>query len=215
MFMGADGQYYWSTCASDSTFGGVDTTIIMSAAVVPADVTKIVRTHDYHPETYQNNPNTIIDANNDFWSRGFYASRDVVAARNVEAGQSSKVFRLNGQEVGIKAQTELTTIAAAATTDTAITIPANAMVLGVAVRVTTVIPTAATFTVTGATSGTTFNTGASVSTAAGTTNKGTANCPYNNAAAQAIRITPNVAPAANTGRVRVTIFYIEVTAPTS
>jgi hypothetical protein len=193
----------------------VNTTIVVSAGVVPADVTKIVRTHDYNPATYNNNPNTIIDAYNSFWSYSFNASQDVIAARNVEAGQSSKVTRLNGQEVSIKAATELTTIAAAATTDTTITIPANAMVLGVAVRVTTVIPTAATFTVTGATSGTAFQTGASVSTVANTTNKGTANCPYNNSAAQAIRITPNVAPAADTGRVRVTIFFIDITVPTS
>ena len=42
----------------------------------------------------------------------------------------------NGQAVGFEAVTEETTIAAAATTDTAIQIPANVIVLGVSVRVT-------------------------------------------------------------------------------
>ena len=121
----------------------------------------------------------------------------------------------NGQVLKVQSLTELTTIAAAATTDTTINIPANAIVLGVSVRVTTVIPTAATFTVTGATSGTAFQTGASVSTAATTTDAGTKNCPFLNATAQAIRITPNAQPADNTGRVRVTIHYLAITPPTS
>src|SRR3990167_4530933 len=121
----------------------------------------------------------------------------------------------NGQAVGFEAVTEETTIAAAATTDTAIQIPANVIVLGVSVRVTVVIPTAATFTVIGATTATAFQTGASVSTAADTTDAGTKACPYLNTAAQAIRITPNAQPVDNTGRVRVTIHYIKVTVPTS
>ncbi len=110
--------------------------------------------------------------------------------------------------------TELTTIAAGATTDTAIQIPANVVVLAVAVRVTVVIPTAATFTVTGTSSGTTFNT-AAVSTAANTTNKGNVAGAFYNATAQTIRITPNAIPAANTGRVRVVIIYADVSPPAS
>jgi len=121
----------------------------------------------------------------------------------------------SGQILGLKALAELTTIAAAATTDTAIQIPANAVVFAVSVRVTTVIPTAATFTVTGTTTGTAFQTGASVAVAAGTTDVGTKACPYLNTAAQTIRITPNAQPADNTGRVRVTIHYYDITAPTS
>ena len=120
----------------------------------------------------------------------------------------------NGQQVNVKTLTELTTIAAAATTDTAIQIPVNAVVFAVQVRVTTVIPTAATFTVTGTTSGTTFNT-AAVNVAVNTTDVGTAACPYKNGAAQTIRITPNLTPADNTGRVRVTIHYYDITAATS
>lgn len=119
-----------------------------------------------------------------------------------------------GQSLNIKILTEETTILAAATTDTAIQIPANAIVFGVSVRVTTVIPTAATFTVIGTTTSTIFNT-AAVLVAAGTTNIGTLNCPYNNVNAQTIRITPNAQPGAATGKVRVTIHFYDITAPTS
>jgi len=120
----------------------------------------------------------------------------------------------NGQILNVQTLTELTTIAAAPTTDTAIQIPAFALVLSVDVRVTVVIPTAATFTVTGVTTGA-FNTGTSVSTAANTTDKGTKAGAFYSATTQSIRITPNLTPAANTGRVRVTIRYIDVTAATS
>ena len=120
----------------------------------------------------------------------------------------------NGQRLNIKTLTELTTIAAAATTDTTIAIPLNAIVFYVSVRVTTVIPTAATFTVIGTTTATAFNR-AAVSSAVDSTDVGTLNCPYANGAAQTIRITPNATPAANTGRVRVTIGYYDVTVPTS
>lgn len=119
----------------------------------------------------------------------------------------------NGQAIGIRALTELTTIAAAATTTTAIQIPAGAIVLAVSVRVTVVIPTATTFTVTGNTSGT-FNT-AAVSTAANSTDQGTAAGAFYSATTQTIKITPNSTPGANTGRVRVTVFYLLSTPPTS
>jgi hypothetical protein len=118
----------------------------------------------------------------------------------------------NGQITGIYSLTELTTIAAAATTTTTIQIPAGAVVLGVSVRVTTVIPTAATFTVTAG--GKTFNT-TTISTAVNTTDKGTAAGPSYFASATAITITPNLTPASNTGRVRTTIHFYAVTAPTS
>ena len=51
--------------------------------------------------------------------------------------------------------------------------------------------------------------------AAGTTNVGTKAGAYYNASALAVRLTPDVQPADNSGRVRVTIHYIDVTAPTS
>jgi hypothetical protein len=120
----------------------------------------------------------------------------------------------SGDKIDILRLSEETTIAAAATTDTTIQIPANAILLAVQVRTTTVIPTAATYTVIGAGSATAFNT-AAVSTAAMSTDPGTKAGAYYNATAQAIRITPNATPADNTGRVRVTIRYILSTPPTS
>lgn len=119
----------------------------------------------------------------------------------------------NGQLLGIKLLTQLVTIAAAADTDTTIQIPQHALVLGVSARVTTVIPTATVFDlgVTGAT--TRYGTG--ISAAATTTHRGTNDAVRYYAAATAIKITPDVQPAANTGRVRVTIHFLDVTPPTS
>jgi hypothetical protein len=120
----------------------------------------------------------------------------------------------NGQSISIKTKTELTTIAAAASTDTTITMPAGSIVMGVSVRVTTAIPTAATFTVGDSGSAARFST-AAVGTAANSTDVGTKAGAYYNASALAVRITPNLTPASNTGRVRVSIHYIEVIPPTS
>jgi hypothetical protein len=121
----------------------------------------------------------------------------------------------NGQLASVKQLTEETTITANATVATTIQIPANSIVLGVAVRVTTVVPDAATFTVTGTSSTTAFQTGASVSTAATTTDAGTKSCPYLNTAAQTITYTFNTSPLTTTGRIRIVINYIEITPPTS
>lgn len=120
----------------------------------------------------------------------------------------------NGQSLNIKHLTELTTIAAAATTDTTIQMPANSIVLSVSVRVTVVIPTAATFTVGDSGSAARFST-TTISTAANTTDPGTKAGAYYNASALSVRITPNLTPASNTGRVRVTIAYLDATPPTS
>jgi len=120
----------------------------------------------------------------------------------------------NGQLLAFDSVTELVTIAAAATTDTGFNLPANAVVLGVSVRVTTAIPTATTFTVTGATSGTVFNTTA-VSVAADSTDPGTKAGAFFNSAAQHVRITPNATPAGSTGKVRITAHFYTITPPTS
>lgn len=120
----------------------------------------------------------------------------------------------NGQLATVQHLTELTTIAAAATTDTAIQLPANAVILGVSVRTTVVIPTAATYTVGDSGSAARFNT-AAVSAAANSTDPGTKAGAYYNASATAVRITPNATPGNNSGRVRVTIHYLSVTPPTS
>jgi hypothetical protein len=121
----------------------------------------------------------------------------------------------NGQSLNVRSLTELTTVAAAATTTTTIQMPANSIILSVSVRVTTVIPTATSFSVGDAGSATRFST-ANVAVAANTTDVGTKAAAYYNATAAGIVLTMNGGtPAANTGRVRVTIAYIDVTPPSS
>jgi len=119
----------------------------------------------------------------------------------------------NGQALSVLALTELTTIAAAATTDTTIQIPANAIAIGVSVRVTVIIPTAATFDV--GIAGATTRYGTALAVAANTTNPGTNDGLRFYAGATKIRFTPDVQPAAATGRVRTTIYYLTITPPTS
>ncbi len=126
--------------------------------------------------------------------------------------------RVNGQEVAHKTLTELTTIAAAATTDTTIQIPQYALVYSVSVRVTTVITAPTTdFTVgTAATADLFSGTGRTVSAAATTTDPCTAGGVIYFNAATAVRLTMNGGnPGDALGRVRVTINYIDVTPPTS
>lgn len=121
----------------------------------------------------------------------------------------------NGQSLNVKHLTELTTIAAAATTTTTIQMPAGSIVLSVSVRVTTLIPTATSFSVGDAGSATRFST-ANVSTAATSTDPGTKAGAYYNASATGIVLTMNGGtPADNSGRVRVTIAYLDCTVPTS
>jgi hypothetical protein len=93
--------------------------------------------------------------------------------------------------------------------------PAGAIVLAVNTRVTVAIPTAGTFTVGDSGSAARFNTGASVSVNLNTTDAGTKAGAYYNASALSVRITPNLTPGTNVGRVRVTITYILSTPPTS
>lgn len=119
----------------------------------------------------------------------------------------------NGQSLNIKHLTELTTIAAAATTDTVIQIPANCIVIGVSVRVVTVIPTAATFNY--GVAGFTARYGTGIAVAATTTYPGMDDGTRFYSTAISIRITPNLTPAAATGQVRVTIAYFDTTVPTS
>lgn len=142
------------------------------------------------------------------------AATDLIISR-AAAGSFSVSDGGNGKAICLPCElTELTTIAAAATTDTAIQMPANAIVLGVSVRVTVAIPTAATFTVGDSGSAARFST-AAVSVNVNSTDPGTKAGAYYNASALSIRITPNLTPGTNVGRVRVTIYYINVTPPSS
>lgn len=119
----------------------------------------------------------------------------------------------NGQFARWEQVTELVTIAASATTDSTIQIPANAIAYAASVRVTVVIPTATTFDI--GVAGATTRYGTGISTAATTTNQGTNDGTRFYGSATAIRFTPNATPSANTGRVRLTIHYLAVTPPTS
>lgn len=123
----------------------------------------------------------------------------------------------NGQKYVQGYKTELTPIAAAATTTTTITIPANAILKSVGMRVTVQPPGTATMVVTATTSGTVLQQGANMSTAINTTDVGTRayGTNYVGVAAQTITITPNAVPSDATGRVRFDIYYDEPTAPTS
>jgi hypothetical protein len=128
------------------------------------------------------------------------------------ATEAGKLFRMTHAGPIILTQTELTSIAPGGPyTDTTIQIPAGTVLYGVLVKVVAQIPPQAPpvqyFTVTGATSGTVFHTGANVPNVLNTTNYGSANCPYSNAIAQAIRLTPNVPPANPGGQVQVTIIH--------
>lgn len=130
------------------------------------------------------------------------------------AGNLSANGGANGQIFNVVSQTELVTINASASSATTFVIPQYAVILGVSVRTTVAIPTATSYTVTGTSSATAFNNDP-VSTAAGSTDAGTAAGAFTNPFNQTIRITPDVTPASNTGRVRVTCHYYVVSPPTS
>ncbi len=121
----------------------------------------------------------------------------------------------HGQSLAVQVLEELTTIAAAATSTTTIQIPAGAIVLAVATRVTVAIPTATSFTVGDGSTAAKFNTGSNIPVTVNSTDPGTKAGPVYYAAATSIVYTPSTTPGAATGRVRTSIFYILVTPPTS
>lgn len=184
-------------------------------------------------ETY-GDPQVTFDINGAVkWSIGadnsdsdaFKLSRDGAIGTNdalrVDSSNNARFYgnlgianATNGQACEIKTLTELLTIAAAATSTTTIQMPANSIILAVPVRVTTAVTCTSTFTVGDAGSATRFST-AAVSKAVNSTDKGTAAGAYYNATARGIVITPDTTPSDATGRVRVTIYYIECTPPTS
>jgi hypothetical protein len=124
------------------------------------------------------------------------------------------INQANGQVLAVKSLTEVTTIAASAYTDTTIQIPAGAIVLGVSVRVTAAVTCTSTFTVGVVGSTAAFST-AAVAKTLNATDAGTKAGAYYSATTQSVRITPDTTPSDNTGRVRVTIHHLAITAPTS
>lgn len=147
---------------------------------------------------------------------------NVLAQKNGDTDQFWRHYGTNSGYWERGVNSELLTIAAAATTDTTGNLlPADAIIESVAIRVTTVIPTAATFTVGDATTAARFATG--VSAAATTTAIGllhrhpdvaAAAGPVQTTAAK-VRITPNASPAAATGVVRIQVYFSRWVAPTT
>jgi hypothetical protein len=143
-----------------------------------------------------------------------------VVAFKATRDNATRIYTANGAYWEHGSVSELLTIAAAATTDTsADLLPADSIIEAVVVRVTTVIPTAATFTVGDATTAARFATGVTVAattTAVGLTHSDQtgAGGPKQVSAAK-VRITPNLTPGAATGVVRITVFYRRFVAPTS
>jgi hypothetical protein len=120
----------------------------------------------------------------------------------------------NGQALNVLTQTEVMTIAASASSNSASPIPGGAIILGISVRVTAAVTCTTNFTVGDAGSATRYSTGA-VSKALNSTDRGTKAGAYYNASNTAIVITPDTTPSDNTGRVRTTIHYIQIDPPTS
>jgi hypothetical protein len=123
-------------------------------------------------------------------------------------------YGVNGQSLGIKSDTEVTTITTAATTNTTIMFPKNCLHLGASVLVIASIPTAATFSVGTTENSTRYGTGITASSGSSNAQAGTTN-PIILTSTAPIVFTPNVASSAATGKVRTTIYYIQFTAPNS
>lgn len=120
----------------------------------------------------------------------------------------------NTQILNFKIATTLLTIAAATVTSTwSGGIPANSIVIGISSRVTVVVPTATVYDVGIGGATTRYTTDAS--TAATTTSPGTDDGLRAYTAATDVVVTTDVNPAANTGRIRLTVHYIDITPPTS
>lgn len=140
---------------------------------------------------------------------------NTLALRNANANQTMRFGTMNAAYSQISAVSELHTLAAAATSDTTITIPANSLVVGVTLRVTTTITGCTTLDV--GVAGATTRYGTGIALTSGTTNvsPGTTN-PTIYSAATAIRFTAVGGGASFTaGVIRVTVHYISLSAPTS
>lgn len=120
----------------------------------------------------------------------------------------------NGQKFRVFALEQLMTIDAAAFTDSGISFPANGIAIAASTKVTVDIPTAATYTV-GINGATTRYAGPQLATAVTAGYPGTDDGLRPYASTTAVRITPNAVPAANTGRVRLSIYYIAINPATS
>lgn len=136
----------------------------------------------------------------------------------ISSSTSMGLVGSNGQVFKFERLTELVSVGTGLTTKaTTIQIPANCLVMAIPVRVTVLPGGTSTMTVTATTSTTEFQTGASIATAANTTDEGIKNCPKNLAgtAAQTVTFTFNTATNNTLGRIRIDIFYLSITPATS
>jgi hypothetical protein len=130
-------------------------------------------------------------------------------------GQTRFGGAANGQLLDLKWQTEeLTLSTVGATTDTAMQMPAGAVIFGVTTRVTQALTVATSFSVGDSGSATRFSTTGTVAVTLGTTDKGTKAGAYYNASALAVRVTAN-GGTPGAGKVRLTMWYYELTPSTS
>lgn len=146
---------------------------------------------------------------------GLAVAKKAYVGTDLHVGADAHLNQMaNGQGFAFKALTEELTIAAAAASDTAIQIPVNAMVFKVTTRVTAAIPTAATFIVGIPSSPSRFQ-NSGISTALNTTDAGLSSLSGVYSTPEFVRITPNLTPADASGRVRVTIHFLEITPASS
>lgn len=142
----------------------------------------------------------------------------IVGALRVE-GDNELNVRTNGQLIAIKSATELHTLAAAVQSDTVIQVPAGALVFFVSARVTTAIMGPVNWQYGLSDDGTPNRYGNNLAVAAGTTSKGfdasTLAATYSSGAVSIRLRAQDGVTAFTAGIVRITIHYLEVTAPTS
>lgn len=143
---------------------------------------------------------------------GSGTSRDITFAPTGDLNIAAN----NGARLSIKRLEELTTIAAAASTNTTIQIPAGAIVIGVAGRVVTADTGAGVTSFSIGVSGATTRYASNIANTAGITWKGTQDSLRAYTSATPIVITPNVTPGGGVrGAARIVIEYLDITAPTS
>lgn len=118
----------------------------------------------------------------------------------------------HGAAATIKTVEELVTINASSSTSSTNLVPASAMILCASARVTVQPPGTTTFSLADSQTGYLY-VSAGTSTAAGTTG-GTCQT-IANGVANGLTFFPNTTPSTNAGRVRITVTYIDKTAPTS
>ena len=119
----------------------------------------------------------------------------------------------NAQSFNIKSLSELAVIPADASGYSIIQIPVGSLVIAVSARVVVTIPTASTISVGVDADASRY--ASWISSAAGTTAPGLLDSWRYYGVATNILFTPDDTPATDSGRVRITIHYIEVIPPTS